>query len=135
MGTLSRWTRIGLGAAYVALLVLAFVALLVLQQAYNQAAHRALAIPTILLHALPLLATRFSQDLVYGGPGGGDFGALAYVGTVLVQWWPLPAVALVPRLWTSRRGRRTIQAYFVVLAALMVGAGVWLALDPSLLAG
>jgi len=90
----------------------------------------------VLLHALPILVTKFAQDLMFGGPdgGGGGYAALAYFGTVLLQWWPLLAVAVVPRLWTSRVGRVAVKVYFAALAVLMIGAGVWLALEPSLLA-
>jgi hypothetical protein len=111
-------------------------ALVVLQMAYNRQVHRAVSIPVILFHALPILVVKFFQDLVFGGPdgGGGGYAALVYFGAVLLQWWPLVVVAVVPRLWASRVGRVAVKVHFVALAVLMIGAGVWLALDPSLLA-
>ena len=128
--------RLLLAAAYVGFLVFAVGALVVLQMAYNQAVHRAISIPVILFHAFPILVVKFFQDLAFGGPdgGGGGYAALVYFGTVLLQWWPLLAVAVVPRLWVSRAGRAAVKVHFAALAALMVGAGVWLVLEPSLLA-
>jgi hypothetical protein len=136
MAGLTGKRRLLLAAAYVGFLVFAVGALVVLQMAYNRQVHRAISIPVILFHAFPILVVKFFQDLVFGGPdgGGGGYAALVYFGTVLLQWWPLVAVAVIPRLWTSRVGGVAVKVHFVALAALMVGAGVWLALDPSLLA-
>ena len=136
MAGLTGRRRLLLAAAYVGFLVFAVGALVVLQMAYNRQVHKAVSVPVVLLHALPILVVKFFQDLVFGGPdgGGGGYAALVYFGTVLFQWWPLLAVAMVPRLWTSRVGRAVVKVYLVALAVLMVGAGVWLALEPSLLA-
>ncbi|HUU92705.1 MAG TPA: hypothetical protein VM238_16025 [Phycisphaerae bacterium] len=136
MAGLTGRRRLLLAAAYVGFLVFAVGALVVLQMAYNQQAHAAIKVPVLLFHALPILVVKFFQDLAFGGPdgGGGGYAALVYFGTVLLQWWPLLAVAVVPRLWVSRAGRVAVKVYFVALAVLMIGAGVWLALDPSLLA-
>ena len=136
MASLTGRRRLLLAAAYVGLLVFAVGALVVLQMAYNRQVHRAISIPVILFHAFPILVAKFFQDLVFGGPdgGGGGYAALVYFGAVLLQWWPLVAVAAVPRLWTSRVGRVAFKVYLVALAVLMIGAGVWLALEPSLLA-
>ena len=136
MAGLTGKKRLLFAAAYAAFLAFAFGAIVVLQMAYNQQVHAAIKVPVLLLHALPILVTKFFQDLVFGGPdgGGGGYAALAYFGTVLLQWWPLVAVAVIPRLWTSRVGGVAVKVHFVALAALMVGAGVWLALEPSLLA-
>jgi len=92
--------RLLFAAAYAAFLAFAVGAIVVLQMAYNQQVHAAVYVPVVLLHALPILVVKFFQDLVFGGPdgGGGGYAALAYFGTVLVQWWPLVAVAAVPRL-------------------------------------
>jgi len=136
MGGLTGKKRLLFAAAYVGLLVFAFGAIVVLQLAYNQQVHAAIYVPVLLFHALPILVAKFFQDLAFGGPdgGGGGYAALVYFGTVLVQWWPLLAVAVVPRLWVSRAGRVAVKVYFAALAALMIGAAVWLALAPSLLA-
>jgi len=128
--------RLLLAAAYAGSLVFAVGALVVVQMAYNRQVHAAIYVPVLLLHALPILVVKFFQDLAFGGPdgGGGGYAALVYFGAVLLQWWPLLAVAAVPRLWTSRVGRGAVKVYLVALAVLMIGAGVWLALEPSLLA-
>ena len=137
MGGLTGKKRLLFAAAYAGFLVFAVGAIVVLQMAYNRQAHAAVYVPVVLFHALPILVAKFFQDLVFGGPdgGGGGYAALVYFGTVLLQWWPLVAMAAVPRLWTSRVGRVAVKVYLVALAVLMVGAGVWLALEPSLLAG
>ena len=136
MASLTGRRRLLLAAAYAGFLVFAVGALVVVQMAYNGQVHRAISIPVILFHAFPILVAKFAQDLLFGGPdgGGGGLAALAYFGTVLLQWWPLVAVAVIPRLWTSRVGRVAVKVYLVALAVLIIGAGVWLALEPSLLA-
>jgi hypothetical protein len=137
MAALKTGTRVLCGVGYVMALVLALVAVFVLQLAYNQDVHRAISIPVVLWHALPILTAKFCVDALYGGPdaqGAGAAGALTYVAAVLVYWWFLPAMACAPRLWASRSGRNVVKAYVVGLAVVMVGAAIWLALDPSLMA-
>jgi hypothetical protein len=137
MAALKRGTRLLCGIGYMAVIVLALAALVVLQWMYNDAIHRAIGVPVVLWHALPMLAGKFVADAAYGGPdaaGAGPVGAGVYLATVLAAWWFLPALAAAPRLWASPTGRAVVKTYVVVLAAAMVGAATWLFLEPSLLA-
>jgi hypothetical protein len=60
---LTSQIRIGLVATYVALILLGVAALRIMFLHYNGAVHPALGIIAIGSHALPLLLTKFLQDL------------------------------------------------------------------------
>jgi hypothetical protein len=131
---LTSQIRIGLVATYVALILLGVAALRIMFLHYNGAVHPALGIIAIGSHALPLLLTKFLQDLLFGGPEPNGQGALIFLAVIATQWSPILALSIAPRSWARRGMRRLTIAYFAAILTLDFAAAVWLAIDSALLA-
>lgn len=77
------------------------------------------------LMALPLFATRWLDHLLLGG---GGFHSLSVFVLFALVWaalfWPLPVLAIQPRLWQKARWKKGMVIYAWILALCMVGAGI-----------
>ncbi len=77
------------------------------------------------LMALPLLATYWLDHLLLGGSG---FHSLSVFVLFALIWaalfWPLPVLAIRPRLGQNARWKKGMVVYAWTLAVCMVGAGI-----------
>lgn len=127
-------TRLGLVAGYLGLLLLGVAVICVLYRSYDSVVLAGFRIAAIWLHALPLLLTKFYEDMQFGGPDPKAKGALVFLAIVAVQWWPLVIFSVFPRLWALPVIHRVTIGYLVAVLMLSIGAAVWLTIEPSLLA-
>lgn len=77
------------------------------------------------LMALPLLATYWLDHLFLEGGGFHSisvFVLFAFIWAAL--FWPLPILAIWPRLWRNARWKKGLVIYAWTLAVCMVGAGI-----------
>ncbi len=77
------------------------------------------------LMALPLLATYGLDHLLLGGNGFHSISVFVLFALVWAAlFWPLPVLAIQPRLWQDARWKRGIVIYAGALGVGLVGAGI-----------
>ena len=122
-------SRFLLMLCYLALVVFGFAAPVLMA---SHAVPPAAKVSYMVMNAFPFILSKFYQDIVQGGAAGGS---LLYFVVIAFQLWPLPLLSAFPKVWNSSRVRKVLLGYLGALLAATVGCGIWMLLDPGMLAG
>jgi len=78
-------------------------------------------------YAFALLPTYYLDHWLFGGRGFHSPATFALFALIIAAaLWPLPLLAIAPRVWRSRRGRRIIRGYALLFALFIIATGWWM---------